>query len=67
MLSTWPALVFILPKRLDLCRGLYYNVEVIRRIVMSMYLTALGAAFVFNLGYAMVTGHNFMICISGCN
>jgi len=30
-------------------------------------LTAMGAAFVLNLGYYVVTGEKFMICISGCS
>lgn len=34
---------------------------------MSLYLTAIGAAFVFNIGYWVVTGEKFMLCVSGCS
>ena len=34
---------------------------------MSVYMTAIGAAFILNLGYWIVTGEKLMLCVSGCS
>jgi len=64
MLSTWPALVFILPKQLDNRKRLYYNVEVVLRKVMNMTgLEILGILIIYNM---LTTGEPMMTCVSGC-
>jgi len=34
---------------------------------MTTYLAYLGAAVLINTIHVAITGHQFMICVSGCN
>ena len=68
MLSTWPALVFILPKHLDFCYELYYNVEVVRNILMKgKQMTGLEIMGVLWIVTQVFGNDMLMICVSGCS
>jgi hypothetical protein len=62
------ALVFILPKRLDFCERLYYNVWIVRKLYLKKVKQMTGVEFILGmfLWGIISTGEPFMVCVSGC-
>lgn len=62
------AIVFILPKHLDICCELYYNVEVVRNTLMKgKQMTGLEIMGVLWIVTQVFGNDLLMVCVSGCS